>query len=109
MRFQLAKPMRPPPVIDRIAYWTVVGWTAPAGRSAMGSSVASRPTDSSPTVARHPSITSRSQPSRIQSRNYFNFVFNDLLQLRTFVTPVGMALASLLVEQMLKRVLTQLF
>jgi hypothetical protein len=75
----------------------------------MGSSVASRPTDSSPTVARHPSITRRSQPSRIRSGSYFNFVFNDLLQLRTFVTPVGMALALLLIEQVLKRVLTQLF
>jgi hypothetical protein len=75
----------------------------------MGSSVASRPTDSSPTVARHPSITRRSQPSRIRSGSYFNFVFNDLLQLRTVVTPVGMALALLLIEQVLKRVLTQLF
>src|ERR1700737_1677395 len=69
----------------------------PRGALRWRSSVARRPTDSLRTVARHPSIASRPQPSRIRSGNYFNFVFNDLLQLRTFVTPVGMALALLLI------------
>src|ERR1700687_3791019 len=50
------------------------------------SSVASRPTDSLRTVARHPSIASRPQPPRARRKNYFTLVFNHLPRLRAVAT-----------------------
>ncbi len=56
-------------------------------------SVASKPTDCTRTVARHPSLTRLPQPPKTADRSYITMCFNDLHRANHITTPAGTALA----------------